>query len=458
MFEDEQERHIYTVSELTQNIKFVLEDAFGYVWVEGEISNLRSPGSGHLYFTLKDQFSELRAVMFKNSNTQLKFDLEDGLHVLCYGKITVYEKRGEYQIKVEYIEPKGYGALMLALEQLKKKLASEGLFDARYKKQIPFLPQKIGIVTSITGAAIRDILRVLRRRFYNLHIFIYPVRVQGEYAAAEIARAIREFNSMMEKMDVLIVGRGGGSIEDLWAFNEEIVARAIFDSEIPVISAVGHERDWTISDFVADLRAPTPSAAAEMVVRKKAELEDTITQLSRRLTLTIQGVVDKKRKIVEMYAGHYGLKRIQDLIPEKMQRIDELQMRMKNRITDLVNSRKEALKTLAGSYGLKRIKELIPNKKQRIEELQARTIMKMEELISAHKEKLGYITHHLNNLNPLSILSRGYSLSIDVETGKILKDSVQLKVGDKIRTKLFKGGFISRVEKIEKEDESRRLL
>lgn len=456
MFED-QERHIYTVSELTQNIKFVLEDTFGYVWVEGEISNLRSPGSGHLYFTLKDQFSELRAVMFKNSNTNLRFELEDGLHVLCYGKITVYEKRGEYQIKVEYIEPKGYGALMLALEQLKKKLAQEGLFDERYKKKIPFLPQKIGIVTSITGAAIRDILRVLKRRFYNLHIFIYPVRVQGEYAAGEIAQAIRDFNSMSEKMDVLIVGRGGGSIEDLWAFNDEIVARAIFESEIPIISAVGHERDWTISDYVADLRAPTPSAAAEMVVRRKAELEDTIHQFSRRLKLAIFSVVERKRKTLNMLSGHYGLKRIEDIIPQKIQRIDELEERMKRRMRELLASKRETLRTLSGSYGLKRIKELIPAKKERIEELKLRYQTIMNQLLNTRKERLGYLTHHLNNLNPLSILSRGYSLSIDSETGKILKDTSQLQIGQRVKTRLHKGSFISRVEKIEDEN-SRRLL
>lgn len=397
------ERHIYTVSELTQNIKFLLEDTFGYVWVEGEISNLRSPGSGHLYFTLKDSLSELRAVMFKNSHLNLKFDLQDGLKVVCYGRITVYERRGEYQILVEYIEPKGLGALMLALEQLKKKLAKEGLFDLRYKKEIPFLPQRIGIVTSLSGAAIRDMLKVLRRRFYNLHILIYPVRVQGEFAAQEIAQAIEHFNQLDEKVDVLIVGRGGGSIEDLWAFNEEVVARAIFSSQIPVVSAVGHERDWTISDWVADLRAPTPSAAAELVVKTKEELEQNLSLSKRRIKNALLSLLDRKKQLLDSLAGRYGLFRIKDLIPQKAQRIDELLERMNLRIKELKRSREEKLKNLL---------------------------------------------QHLENLNPLSILSRGYSLTID-KRGKLVRESSQLEVGEKVRTRLHQGSFISRVEKIE---------
>src|SRR4030067_3150139 len=259
-------RYILTVSELTQEIKDILEDKFPDVWVEGEISNLRIPPSGHIYFTLKDDFSQIRVVLFKNQARSLRFSPEDGLHVICRGRGSLYEKRGEYQLILEEMEPKGIGALQLAFLQVKERLEKEGFFDPARKRQIPMVPQTIGIVTSPTGAVIRDMLQIIDRRFENVHILLYPVRVQGEGASLEIARAIEYFNDRMN-VDVIIVGRGGGSLEDLWAFNEEGVARAIYHSRIPIISAVGHETDYTISDFVADLRAPTPSAAAALGVK-----------------------------------------------------------------------------------------------------------------------------------------------------------------------------------------------
>ncbi|MEE9165043.1 MAG: exodeoxyribonuclease VII large subunit, partial [Nitrospinota bacterium] len=262
------ERQVYTVTEITRAIKFSLETEFPRVWIEGEISNLRIPSSGHMYLTIKDEESQIKVVMFRSGKSQLKFGPKDGDQVIVKGKITVYEPRGEYQIVIDYMEPKGIGALQLAFQQLKEKLSKEGLFDEELKKSLPLLPQKIGIITSPTGAAVRDILNIIDRRFPNVHILIAPVKVQGEGAAQEIAAAVKDLNKI-KGVDVIIVGRGGGSIEDLWAFNEEVVARAIFESEIPVISAVGHEIDFTISDFVADLRAPTPSAAAELVVRDK---------------------------------------------------------------------------------------------------------------------------------------------------------------------------------------------
>ncbi|HEO63785.1 MAG TPA: exodeoxyribonuclease VII large subunit, partial [Candidatus Omnitrophica bacterium] len=276
-------RKIYTVTEVAQRVQRLLEESIGYLWIEGEVSNLSAPSSGHIYFDLKDKTAVIPVAFFKGFHGKLKFELENGLHVICYGKITSYAPQGKYQIRAEHLEPKGLGALMLAFNRLKDKLEKEGLFDEKHKKPIPYFPQKIGIVTSISGAAIRDIIKVLRRRFNNLHILIYSVRVQGDCAFAEIANAIRVFNAMDEQADVLIVGRGGGSIEDLWAFNEEEVARAIFASKIPVISAVGHERDWTISDWVADLRAPTPSVAAELAVKRKDELEAAADQYSRAI-------------------------------------------------------------------------------------------------------------------------------------------------------------------------------
>jgi exodeoxyribonuclease VII large subunit len=287
-------RYILTVSELTQEIKEILETRFPDIWVEGEISNLRIPPSGHIYLTLKDDFSQIRAVFFKMKARTLRFVLEDGLHVICHGRVSLYEKRGEYQLILEEVEPKGIGALQLAFLQLKDRLEKEGLFDLARKKPIPMVPQTIGIVTSPTGAVISDMLHIIHRRFENVHILLNPVRVQGEGASLEIAKAIEDLNKWMN-VDVIIVGRGGGSLEDLWPFNEEIVARAIYHSKIPIISAVGHETDYTISDFVADLRAPTPSAAAELVVRDKREIKNTLHYLEERLENQILQTLQENR-------------------------------------------------------------------------------------------------------------------------------------------------------------------
>jgi len=275
-------RYILTVSELTREIKDILEMQFADILVEGEISNLKVPPSGHIYFTLKDDLSQIRVVLFKNQARSLRFSPEDGLHVICRGRVSLYEKRGEYQLILEEMEPKGIGALQLAFLQLKERLEKEGFFDSSRKRPIPMVPQKIGIVTSPTGAVIRDMLQIIERRFENVHLLLYPVRVQGEGAASEIAKGIEYFNEQME-VDVIIVARGGGSLEDLWAFNEEEVARAIFYSQIPILSAVGHETDYTISDFVADVRAPTPSAAAELVVKDKRDVKNTLQFLEVRL-------------------------------------------------------------------------------------------------------------------------------------------------------------------------------
>lgn len=270
---EQREKHVYTVSELTRDLRVIIEDSFPGVWVEGEISNFILHTSGHIYFSLKDATSVLRCAMFKRANEKLKFSLKNGMKVIVLGSVSLYEARGDYQLIIEELEPRGVGALQLQFQQLKEKLQKEGLFDERYKAPIPFLPTRIGVVTSPTGAAIRDILSIARRRFANVEIIINPVKVQGVGAKEEIAAAIRQFNEL-GNIDVMIVGRGGGSLEDLWPFNEEVVARAIFDSEIPVISAVGHEIDFTIADFAADFRASTPSAAAELVIPKKRGLEE----------------------------------------------------------------------------------------------------------------------------------------------------------------------------------------
>ena len=280
-------RQVFSVSELTATLREVLETRFAEVWVEGELSNAKVWTTGHLYFTLKDGGSQIKGVMFRSALRYLKFKPEDGLHVIVRGRISVYDPKGEYQIVAEHMEPHGYGRLQLAFDQLKKKLAAEGLFDTARKRPLPALPRRIGIVTSIDGAALRDIIRVLRRRYPNAHLIIAPSRVQGEDAAGEIVRALRQI-ARIHGVDVVIVGRGGGSLEDLWAFNEEKVARAIAACPVPVISAVGHETDFTIADFVADLRAPTPSAAAEMVVRRKDEFYGHIDDLCDRLTHSLR--------------------------------------------------------------------------------------------------------------------------------------------------------------------------
>ncbi|MDP8215934.1 MAG: exodeoxyribonuclease VII large subunit [Candidatus Kaelpia imicola] len=398
----ENERKIYTVSEISKRVKHILEDSLGYLWVEGEISNLSRPGSGHVYFDLKDKSASIPITLFKGFFQKVKFDLENGLHVIAYGKITSYAPQGKYQLRAEYLEPKGLGALMLALMQLKERLAKEGLFEEEHKRELPFLPRRIGIVTSFSGAAVRDMVKVLRRRFDNIHIIIYSVRVQGECAPAEIISGIKFFNKIKERVDLLIVGRGGGSIEDLWAFNNEELSREIFKSEIPIISAVGHERDWTISDWAADLRAPTPSAAAELAVRVKDELQDSLDKNLRDLKRLLKETLNRKRDILKHIQGRYGLFRIKDIVPLKMQRLDELSLRM-DRST--------------------------------------------EGILITNRDKLGYIIKHLENLNPLTILCRGYSVTKNLITGEVIKSSKSIKEGILLKTRLHKGSIISRVEK-----------
>ncbi|MGB7561271.1 MAG: exodeoxyribonuclease VII large subunit, partial [Candidatus Acidiferrales bacterium] len=316
------EKHIWRVSELTLRVRDMLEGEFPDIWVEGEVSNFHSAQSGHLYFTLKDEKAQVRCVCFRDQVRGLKFRPEDGLKITVRGSVSVYEPRGEYQIYVSHIEPVGLGALQLAFDQLKRQLQAEGLFDESRKKALPALPRRIGIVSSPTGAAIRDIVRVLRRRFPNLHVLLYPVKVQGEDAADEIVRAIRYFNRAA-LVDVIIVARGGGSLEDLWAFNEEAVARAIAASEIPIITGIGHETDTTIADFVADVRAPTPSAAAEIVVRTRAEFEKHIAECARQLAQQMRYMLSEKRHRLRDLATHRAFRRPEDLLRRNHQRLDE---------------------------------------------------------------------------------------------------------------------------------------
>jgi len=404
-----QKLHIYTVTELTREIKGLLEENFPELWVEGEVSNLRTPSSGHIYFDLKDKESLIHIAFFKPLAVYIPFKLTDGLQVLLYGNIGLYERRGEYQIIAKRIEPKGLGALQLAFEQLKKRLEAEGLFAQEHKRPIPFLIQHLAIVTSPTGAAIRDILKVIDRRNPQMEILINPVLVQGKEAAAQIAEAIEELNKM-GGFDAIILTRGGGSLEDLWSFNEEIVARSIYFSEIPIISAVGHEIDWTIADFTADLRAPTPSAAAELCSIQREEILERIENLSRQLFSHI-----------------------------------------KNR----VNFLKDYLKTLSERYGLQQPKELIRQFSQRIDELLFRIENAAQHQFSRIKEKLRNLSSQLNNLSPLAILERGYSVTHSCPEKMIIKDVKKVKKGDLVMTKLWKGSLLSKV--IETTDKNKEM-
>jgi len=443
-------RPIYTVSQLTTEIKALLERNFAYVWVEGEISNLRSPSSGHLYFTLKDEFAQLRAVMFRLQNRLLKFDPEDGLQVVCYGRLTVYEPRGEYQIVLDYMEPKGLGALQLAFEQLKEKLAREGLFDPAHKKPLPQLPQKIGIVTSPTGAAIRDILQIIERRFANVHILLYPVRVQGAGAAEEIAQAISELNQW-PGIDVMIVGRGGGSLEDLWAFNEELVARAIYNSRVPIISAVGHEVDFTIADFVADLRAPTPSAAAELVVRNKVELLQSLENLEHRLATASRVALEARQE--RLLSLVHRLADPRRRLSDQRLRLDDFFFRLANSIQQGLLRRAERLKLKADGLIHLHPGRRVGDYTHRLEQLSRRLILAMRAELRLFRQRTEGHMGQLQSLGPLAVLERGYSIARILPSRQVIRQASSLKAEDRVNVKVHRGEFTAKVEEIRENDQ-----
>lgn len=395
------EKKIYTVSTLTREIKELLEMSFPRLWVEGEISNLKFHSSGHIYFTLKDEGAQINCALWRFRSNQLLFRPQDGMQILVEGEVQVYEKGGNYQLIVHQMQPAGVGALQLAFEQLKKKLQAEGLFDEQHKKPLPAYPERIGIITSPTGAAIRDIVSVIRRRFPAVQLILFPARVQGAGAAEEIAQAIQSMNEYGE-IEVLIVGRGGGSLEDLWAFNEEIVARAIFESKIPIISAVGHEVDFSIADFVADRRAPTPSAAAEMAVKDRLELAGVVNYYQERLGNALKKLISEYQERINAYRSSYAFRKPEDFVLQKMQRVDDLQK----------------LITMSLNHSL--------------------------ALKTQHLQRLG---KHLNALNPNAILNRGYSITY--KDGKIVKDVKQLRLQDMVKVKLARGEFSSQVKATE---------
>jgi exodeoxyribonuclease VII large subunit len=439
-------RYIVTVSELNQEIKDLLELKFPDIWVEGEISNLRIPPSGHIYFTLKDDFSQIRAVLFKTQARTLRFAPEDGLHTICQGRVSLYEKRGEYQLILNSMEPKGIGALQLAFLQLKERLEKEGLFDIARKKKFPMIPQSIGIVTSPTGAVIRDMLHIIHRRFENVHILIYPVRVQGEGASLEVAEGIGYFNQRMD-VDVIIVGRGGGSLEDLWAFNEEVVARSIYQSKIPIISAIGHETDYTISDFVADLRAPTPSAAAELVVKEKREIKNNLHYLEDRLESQILHTLQEDRTDI----SHLQKSLIdpRKKIEEYFLRVDELVNRFSILTSWALRIRREKTLHLNESLYLRNPLQRIRNIRLFVSENLKRLKQNIKHPIEIQRQKMGGILGKLDSLSPLSILQRGYSITRKIPSFQILRNSADVRVGDRVEVRLYQGTLLCGVEKID---------
>lgn len=411
---------IYRVAEITRLIKTLLEDEAGEVWVEGEISNFRQPTSGHWYFTLKDENAQIAAVMFRGSQRQAQLEPRDGQVARVFGLISVYEKSGQYQLVVRQLEAGGQGALQAAFEALKKKLAAEGLFDQARKKPIPALARHIGVVTSPTGAAIRDILNVLTRRYPNLHVVLAPARVQGAGAAAEIAAAIDDLNALRE-LDVLIIGRGGGSLEDLWCFNEECVARAIARSKIPVISAVGHETDFTISDFVADVRTPTPSAAAELAVGCKADFQERLDAHARRLARALrQAWRDLKSRFVAA-AGSYVFREPGNLARRYLERLARQQAQLRHCLQAILRDRQ-----------------------QQADELSLRLARRIGEWKRICVLQVGCVESQLRSMNPLAVLDRGYSITYHAD-GRILKSAQQTRRGERLLTRLAQGKIESEV-------------
>jgi exodeoxyribonuclease VII large subunit len=430
-------RTIWSVSDLTGRIGDLLAGEFTDVFVEGEVSNAHAAQSGHLYFTLKDNHAQIRCVCFRTQLARLKFRPEDGLHVTVRGSISVYESRGEYQFYVEHVEPVGLGALQLAFEQLKKRLDSEGLFDPDRKKSLPVLPQCVGLVTSPSGAAVRDIVRILQRRFPNLHIVLYPVRVQGEGAAGEIVQGIRYFDRK-QLADVLILARGGGSIEDLWAFNEEPVARAIVACTIPVITGIGHETDFTIADFAADIRASTPSAAAEMVVRTRQEFDDHLCDMREKIGQLLRyRVLQSRRKLADLDL-HRAARRLEDTLRRRRQHADDLAAQLgralRGRLQRSERRFDAAVSRLATVDFRARLRATAVRLDQRTMELGARA----SRMITAKRQRLERLLVQIQERSPLRLLERGYAICYDA-AGNVVQASDQVELGDRIRVQLARG-------------------
>jgi len=449
------ERRVYTVSELTAGIKGTLEGTFPAVWVEGEISNLRVPSSGHAYFTLKDEGAQLSAVLFRGRGRRVRFEPEDGMHVLAFGGLDVYAARGQYQLVVELMEPQGLGALQLAFEQLKRKLEAEGLFDDGRKRKLPVYPRVIGIVTSPTGAAIRDMLNIIGRRFGDLRILIAPVRVQGDGAPAEIVQALVNLQEMAE-LDVIVVGRGGGSIEDLWAFNDETVARAIVACRVPVISAVGHETDFTIADFVADLRAPTPSGAAELVVREKLAVIERLVDLYARLKQAVTADVTAQRERLQFLARRRVLTDPARALRDLYRRLDDLQGRLRLGLRAGQRQVRHRLALLTQALSARNPAARISADVALLGQLRGRLVSGAAHGVQAARARFATSVGRLESLSPLAVLSRGYSVT-RLPSGALVRSAAQARAGDLLEILLHQGALGARVTEVRERDERHQV-
>ena len=436
---------IYSVSALSEEIKTLLEAHFDFVWVEGEISNFRSPLSGHFYMVLKDEKAQIKAVMFRPQTRYLKFMPQDGMKVIVRGRVAIYEPRGEYQVILDYMEPLGVGALALAFEQLKKKLAAQGVFDESVKKPLPFLPQRVAVITSPTGAAIRDFLKIIRRRFANLEIVVVPVKVQGEGAAAEMVDALDLVNRELD-VDVIVLTRGGGSLEDLWAFNQEELALAIRASRIPVVSAVGHEIDVTISDLAADLRAPTPSGAAELLVVEKETLKQQLMQFRTRLQSGLKNGLGSLQEKLRFLSK--GLRDPRKGLADSWLRLDDLENRLSRMMTFMRMDRKRRLDAGEKALMLHSPLKIVAGLKQKIEfESRSLTMMVTRKLRDCGMS-VSMLQEKLKDMSPLSVLGRGYSITRKLPEKQVLRSSSQVSRGDKVSVKLAEGELECLVEKI----------
>jgi exodeoxyribonuclease VII large subunit len=441
-------RRIYTVTELTVRVRDHLEERFFEVWVEGELSGVKLWNTGHLYFTLKDSSSLLRGLMFRSTLRYLKFKPADGLRVVARGKISVYEPKGEYQIVCEHLEPQGLGALQLAFDQLRKRLQAEGLFDVAKKRTLPALPRKIGIVTSLDGAAIRDILKVLQRRYRNVHVVIRPTRVQGEGAAAEIAHALRQIVKVPH-VDVVIVGRGGGSLEDLWAFNEEPVARAISISPIPIISAVGHESDVTIADLAADVRAPTPSAAAELVVARKDEFSSRIDRLHERLVSCAHARVQRLSRRVHELSGRRALAGYATRLAMTQRRTDELTRGLTDALRSAFVARARRLQATERRLDAFDLGRRLARNRTALVAVDSRLRESVTTRTHRARARFGAIAGRLDTLSPLSVLARGYAVCWNEDQTRAIRDANDVAPGDTVHVTLSRGAIAAKVSEIE---------
>lgn len=431
-------RRVLSVAELTASVRGLLEDRFADVWVEGELSNARVWTTGHLYFTLKDRSAQIKGVMFKSALRYLRFTPEDGLHVVVRGRLSVYDPKGEYQIVGEHMEPRGHGALQLAFEQLKQRLAAEGLFDTARKRPLPALPRRIGIVTSIDGAALRDIIRVLRRRYPNAHLVIAASKVQGEGAAADIARALR-LVGRIDAVDVIIVGRGGGSLEDLWAFNEENVARAIAAAPVPVISAVGHETDFTIADFVADLRAPTPSAAAELVVRRKDEFCGHIDRLGERLEAAALGRIRRLQARVHALEARPSVAGLPGRVAMRGRHVAELGSALNRALSSTLARKGRRHETLRRALDQFDPRHRLAAIRSRLITEDGRLRAALVVRVHAAESRFRAIAGRLDGLSPLGVLARGYAVCWNADRTRIVRDAASTTPGDRVRVTLERG-------------------